>query len=215
MKKLAFVIALIVTLSLTASAQEYWHLKSSVKGLAAMPADSNGMALGYGLSFTFGKPAGSYDIGFELAKWRRTYDLYNFLIDSVQAGYYESVGVPAGKTQSENRQSGLALSTVFRYRVMELSPKYRPYFGAGGGFYFVRVNREEVRPDPLTGVYTLADVDYYLETKGQTFFLLGLDTNFLAKLNLFAEGRFTYIFDFERWERPHIFTGGFGIQYQF
>lgn len=214
MKKLFLVVVMIVALSAVGSAQQYWHLKTSLDGRAAVPADSNGMALGYGLSFTFGRPGGTYDIGFEIAKWSRKYNLYNALIDSVQAGYYESTGVPEGKTKAENRQRGLAFSTSFRYRFIELS-SYRPYFGAGGGFYFIRVNREEARPDPLTGVYSIDNVDYYLDTKGQSFFLLGLDANFLAHTTLYLEGRATYIFDFERWDHPYIFSGGFGLQYQF
>ncbi len=216
MKKLLLTIVLMLTLTLAVSAQEYWHLKTSMHAIAASPSDDHGLAYGYGGIITFGLPGGSYDIGFEVSKWWRTFYIYDPIMDELQQrNEDEDVNIESGKIESEHKQSGLAFSLLFRYRFLNLFSNYMLYTGTGGGFYFIQENREEARQNPQTGIYSVVEVGNYLDTKGQGFVFLGIDGQIFSKINLFAEGRFTYITEWDRWDDPYLLSGNFGLLYNF
>lgn len=214
MKRALIVIALILFITLPASAQEYWNLKTAFDGMVVLPADSNGIALGGGVRVLFGKPDGSFDIGFEVSKWFRTYDLKDSttgaLIDSskLDGTLYDD--------QLERDQQVLQFSVLTRVRFFSLFDNSLDlYSGLGGGFYFLQEKRQEARRNPLTGLWDVVKVDNYLDTKAQTFITLGFNGSLFNNLDLFAEYRFTYVYDWDRWEDPYANSLGLGLKYEF
>ena len=210
MKKVFLVAALVTALCLSASGEEYWNLRTGIQGIVAKPEDPNGAGAGFGARVLFGANGGSYDIGFEVERWSRSYDLADSLMDSLQA-----VGeIPAGKSVALNEQSGLGFSVMFRYRLYNLASN-NVYTGAGTGFHFIQARREEARQNERTGYWAVYKIDHYLDTKQHAFVLLGVERYLAYDLNLFLEGKFTYIFDWERWDDPWLYTGTLGLRYSF
>lgn len=207
MKKALFAIAFLFMITLPVAAQEYWNLKTAFNGTVAFPADDNGAAFGGALMITAGVPDNSYDVGFEVLKWWRNYTLPD---SAVQATDTTSDG-------SKHDQSGLSFSVLARHRVYSLFPDnlLDIYAGTGGGFYFIQENRQEARQNPNTGFWQVEEVNNYLDTKGDAFVLLGFNAQIVAKVNIYWENRFTYIFDWNRWDNPYIITSGLGLKYNF
>lgn len=212
MKKALLIIVLLFLVALPASAQEYWNIKTAFQGNAVFPADSNGMAFGGAIVVTFGVPKGSFDIGFETAKWWRSFNLFDQLTDSLlNEGDLDN-------TLYDNRlnrdQEGLKFSALMRYKFYNLMA-LDLYSGVGGGFYFLQESREEARQNPLTGLWEVEMVDNYLQTKAQSFVLLGFNGELFHKMNLYLENRFTYIFDWDEWENPYAYALSLGLKYEF
>jgi hypothetical protein len=213
MKKALLISLLMLLITLPVSAQQYWDLKTSFQGNLVLPADSNGAAYGGALMTTFGAPDGSYEVGFEAAKWWRTFSLHNHFIDSlIQEGR-----LTRDNDLAEYDQQGLQFSLLARYRFYSLMEEGKLDFftGMGGGFYFLQEKRQEARQNPATGLWSVEKVDNYLLTKGQSFVMLGLNSRLASKLDMFWENRFTYIFDWELWEDPYAFTTSLGLKYEF
>jgi hypothetical protein len=213
MKKALLVVVLLFLITLPASAQEYWNIKTAFEGTAVFPADTNGMAYGGAIVVTFGVPKGSFDLGFETAKWWRSFDLFSALADSL-------LNVPNGldgdlyDSQLKHEQEGLKFSVLGRYKFYNLL-NLDLYSGVGGGFYFLTEKREEARQSPLTGLWTIEKVDNYLQTKAQSFVLLGFNGEVFNKINLYLENRFTYIFDWDEWDDPYAYSLSLGLKYEF
>ncbi len=214
MKKALLVLGLLFFISLPASAQEYWNLKTALSGIAVFPADSNGMAFGGGARVSFGEPDGSFDIGFEASKWWRSFDLFDPLADSlILEG---SISDTDYDSQLDREQQALQFSVFTRYRFMRLfSEGMNVYSGIGGGFYFLQERREEARQNPITGIWEIVMVDNYLDTKAQSFVSLGFDGNLFGKFDMYLENRFTYVFDWDRWDNPYAYSLGLGLKYVF
>jgi len=213
MRKALLAIALVVALTAMASGQEYWNIRTSLQGLATMPGDSNSIGFGGAAMITFGLPGGKYDIGFEVAKWWRSFTLHDNLMQQL----YDDGDTNIYKTDADIDQQGLRFSLFGRYKIMSLLSDNRInlYTGLGGGFYFFQESREEAKQNPLTGYYAIQWVDKYLETKGQAFLLLGFDGGLFDHVNLFLENRFAYIFDWEKWENPYELSSSLGLRYDF
>jgi hypothetical protein len=213
MRKALFVIALMLALTTMASSQEYWNIRTSLQGLAAKPSDDNSIGFGGAAMITFGLPGGKYDIGFEIAKWWRSYALEDPLMKQL----HDQGNPNIYKSDADINQEGLRFSLLGRYRVLSLLSDNRInlYTGLGGGFYFFQESREEAKQNPLTGLYAIQMIDRYLETKGQTFLLLGFDGNIINHVDLFWENRFSYIFNWNRWDDPYEIGSSLGLRYDF
>ncbi len=222
MKK-AILAAAIILLVISASyGQNYWHIKTSLQGVFASPADSKGAALGAGLVASFGPPDARYEVGFEVRKWFRDYTVFDPLMKAYSdSGILRVEGLPDGDPidksdgQSNYDDSGLSFATLFKYRFFELTPSIGIYSGAGTGMYFIQAKREKVVQNQRTGFWYIEKEDYYLETKIQVLMLTGVDGKITAKLDYFLEGRFTYIADWDRWDDPYVFDGSVGLRYNF
>lgn len=205
MKKVLLAVVLMLALTTLASGQDYWNIRTSLLGIAAIPGDSNSIGFGGAAMITFGMPGGKYDFGFEVAKWWRSFALYDSLMDTLFA------------EDADYDQEGLRFSLLGRYKVLSFLSDNRAnlYTGLGGGFYFFQESREEARQNPLTGLYAIEKIDNYLETKGQIFILIGVDGELFNHINLFWENRGFYIFDWDRWENPREFSSSLGLRYDF
>ena len=214
MKKVLTITFLAIILTLSASAQEYWNLKTSIHGVLAAPSDDNSMATGIGARFMFGPPGKddpiSYDIGFEVEKWFRTFELYNASMDTLQA----NGEIPDGKTMAIHKQSGLGFSALFRVKFMNAS-SFRPYTGLGGGFYFIKERREGTPTNLDTGFRYVELRDNYIETKANGFIFGGLEGDLFNGFNFYLEGKFSYLTNWDKWDDPYIFSGLLGIRYDF
>ena len=216
MKKALLVTALILLISMPVFAQEYWDLKTSFQGLAVKPGDSNGMAFGGGLLVTFGVPDGRYEFGFEANKWWRSYDQFDAEVDSLRhINRLDTLDYTTSDMQHD--QEGLQFSVLGRYRLYSFmgGDMMDLYTGVGGGFYFFQEKRQEARQDPLTGLWDVETVDNYLETKGQTFFIIGLSGNLIGKFDYVFENRMTYVFDWDVWDNPYALSTSLGLKYNF
>jgi len=198
MKKVLLITLLVLMLTLSVSAQEYWNLRTSLHGTIAVPSDTNGME-----------------------RWSRSYELYDGLMDSLQATIREisadgdtTYEITPGKKLAENTQSGLSFSALACMKFMQ-GYSFRPYVGAGGGFYFIQAKREEARQSSETGYWAAEKVDNYLETKTHGLAFAGVETNLFNGFNCFLEGKFTYITDWSKWDSPYILSGIFGVRYSF
>jgi hypothetical protein len=213
MKKALLVTALILFISMPVFAQQYWDLKTSFQGVAVKPGDSNGMAFGGGFMVTFGVPDGSYEIGFEATKWWRSYNQFNAEVDSLR----EAGRIDYNTSDMAHDQEGLQFSVLGRYRLYSLTSDglLDLYTGVGGGFYFFQERRQEARQDPTTGLWDVEKVDNYLETKGATFFILGLTGTLTGKLDYVFENRMTYVFDWNVWDDPYALSTSLGFKYNF
>ncbi|MCP4583147.1 MAG: hypothetical protein GY839_16185 [candidate division Zixibacteria bacterium] len=213
MKKALLTVVLLLALAVMVSAQEYWNLKTSIKGIDVMPGDGNNMGIGAAAVVTFGAPDGQYDFGFEAAKWWRTFDE----VDSEVAELIGSGDIVRDNADVEVDQGGLKFSALGKYKVFSLisEGKLDLYTGAGAGFYFLQESREEARQNPATGLWAVEKIDKYLDTKGQSFILMGLDGDLYNNLNIFLEARFTYIFDWDRWDDPYEIGSALGLRYDF
>ena len=213
MKKALLVTALILFISMPVLAQEYWDLKTSFQGTLLKLGDSNGMAYGGGVNITFGVPGGKYEFGFEAGKWWRSFDLFDPEVQALRDGDL----LDTNTSNMEHSQEGLSFAALTRYRVYSLmgDGMLDLYSGVGGGFYFLQENCEEARQDPITGIWAIEKVDNYLETKGQTFIMLGLSGTLMNKLEFLFENRFTYIFDWDRWDDPYALSSSLGLKYNF
>jgi hypothetical protein len=218
MRKVLLIPMLVLALTVISSGQDFWHIKATMQGLVLQPGDANSLAYGFGTMVTFGYPDGDYDVGFEVQKWWRNYDLFDREMDSLSN---ENQLIPA-KRYAENKQDGLAFAALLRYKFLDVFSDFKLYSGAGGGFYFIQVEREEARQNINTGLWEVLNIDYYLETKPQVFAFLGLDGNLSEKMNIFMECRITYIPDWTPWNDwwddfygPDIVSGNFGIRYSF
>ncbi len=222
MRKTLIVIALLILMTLPASAQDYWNLKTAFDGVAVFPADSNGAAFGGGIKVSFGNPDGTFDIGFEVGKWWRSFDLNDpFTGELIRAGSYTDTldGTPVITEDSllNRDQQALQFSIFTRYKFFSLfNDGLDLYSGVGGGFYFLQERREESRRDPSTGYWEVVKVDNYLDTKGQTFFSLGFDSHLFTKIDVYVENRFTYIYEWDKWSGDsYAYSLSLGLKYQF
>lgn len=228
MKKLILTAMLLMVLTLPVSGQDYWNLRVSAHGSYSEPGDIHARPAGIGARFLIGEPGGNFDVGFEVEKWFRTYDLYDATMDSLDG---EPDGIQSGKILAENKQSGLGFSVMFRYQFLNLSSNMF-YTGGGGGFYFIQSKREEARANDQTGIWEVVYVDNYLATKGHAFGIAGIERSLYGQFNIFLEGKFTYIFDanikkneeindvvqeikVDIWDDPYMISGIFGLRYNF
>jgi hypothetical protein len=213
MRKALLAIVLMLALTAMASGQEYWNIRTSLQGLAAKPGDDNSIGFGGAAMITFGLPGGNYDVGFEVAKWWRSFTLE----DALMKRLHDQGNSNIYKIDADINQQGLRFSLLGRYRILSLMSDNRIniHTGMGGGFYFFQESREEARQNPLTGYYEIQWVDKYLETKAQAFFLLGLDFSLINQVDLFWENRFSYIFNWERWNDPYELSSSLGLRYDF
>jgi hypothetical protein len=213
MKKALLVTALILFISMPVFAQEYWDLKTSFQGVAVKPSDSNGMAFGGGVMVAFGVPNDGYEIGFEAAKWWRSYDQFDREVDSLRT----AGRITYSTSDMQHDQEGLQFSILGRYRLYSFMSENMLdlYTGVGGGFYFFQERRQQARQDPVTGLWDVEKVDNYLETKGQTFFILGLTGTLIGKMDYIFENRFTYVFDWNIWDNPYALSTSLGLKYSF
>jgi len=213
MKKALLAIVLLLAFTMVGSAQEYWNIKTSLKGIDVMPSDGNGMGFGAAGIVYFGVPDGKYDIGFEAAKWWRSHDESSQLIqDLINDG-----DLTRDHANIEVDQTGLKFSILGKHRIFSIMSDGRlaMYAGVGTGFYFLQESREEARLNPSTGIWEVENVDKYLETKAQSFMILGFDGDIFNNLNFFLEGRFTYLFDWDHWDSPYEIGSGLGLRYDF
>jgi hypothetical protein len=218
MKRFLLTPVLVLLLTIVSSGQDFWHVKVSMQGTALMPGDDNGIAYGYGTMITFGYPNGDYDLGFEVQKWWRDYDLFDKKMDSLS-----NVNLLTPKKKyARNEQGGLAFAALFRYKLLNVMSDFILYSGAGGGFYFIQVEHEEARQNVNTGRWEILDVNYYLETKAQALMFLGLDGKLSEKIDLYLESRMTFIPDWAPWDDwwdsfygPDIVSGNIGLRYKF
>ena len=84
MKKTLIGLLLVMALAVTASGQDYWHIKAAPLAVLAMPQDDNGAGVGAGAVMLFGYPDDGLNIGFEARKWWRSYDIYDADMASVR-----------------------------------------------------------------------------------------------------------------------------------
>ncbi|GEM_PF-1757014 len=231
MKKVLLITLLALMLTLSVSAQEYWNLRTSLHGIIAVPGDTNSMASGFGARFMFGpsdefKTMG-FTVGFEIERWSRSYELYDSLMNHLQGTIREITTNPDdtsradttyeithGKKYAENNQSGLSFSVLACMKFLHGS-SFRPYMGAGGGFYFIQAKREEARQSSETGFWAAEKVDNYLDTKAHGLAFVGVEANLFKSFNCFAEGKFSYITNWGKWDNPYILSGILGIRYSF
>ncbi|OQX92061.1 MAG: hypothetical protein B6D58_04860 [candidate division Zixibacteria bacterium 4484_95] len=218
MKKVFVIPMLILALTVISSGQDFWHVKATMQGLVLKPGDDNGLGYGLGTMVTFGYLDGTYDIGFEVQKWWRNYDLFDRKMDSLSN---ENQLTPA-KKYAENKQEALGFAALARYKFLDVFSDYKLYSGAGAGFYFIQVNREEARQNVNTGLWEILNIDYYLETKAQVFAFLGLDGSLSEKMNVYMECRMTYVPDWTPWDDwwddfygPDVVSGNLGLRYIF
>jgi len=222
MKK-AVCAAAIVLLAISATyGQNYWHIKTSLQGVAARPGDSKGTGLGAGIVASFGPPGAGYEVGFEARKWFRDYTVFDPLMKAYSdSGILRVEGLPGGDPidksdgQSNYDDDGLSFAALFKYRFLQLSPNIGVYSGAGTGLYFISAKREKVFQNQRTGFWYIEREDYYLETKIQALMLMGIDGQIGAKLDCFLEGRFAYISDWDRWDNPYVIDACLGFRYNF
>jgi hypothetical protein len=225
MMKKALVCAFLLMFSFSLGvAEDFWHIKVSPVGLVAMPQDGNGAGFGTGARIQFGYPKGNLDVGFEISKWWRSYDVLDtFMQRKSEQGLIREGGLPGGeiinKSQAKYDDSGLSVAVTGKYRFLSLTDNMGLYGGAGLGLYMIQVKREETRQNNRTGYWQIQYTDYYLETKAQVPIFVGLEGNLpiLAanKLSYYAESRFTNILNWDRWDSPMEIGFGLGIRYNF
>jgi hypothetical protein len=222
-KALVCAFLLMVTFSMGA-AEDFWHIKVSPQGVVAIPQDGNGAGFGTGARIQFGYPKGNMDVGFEIYKWWRSYDVFDpFMHQKSLDSLIREGGLPGGAIINDSManydDNGLSVAITAKYKFLDLSDNMGIYGGGGIGLYMIQVKREETRQNNRTGYWQVLKSDYYLETKAQIPIFVGLEGNLpiLAanKWSYYAESRFTNILNWERWDSPMEIGFGLGIQYNF
>jgi hypothetical protein len=222
-KALVCAFLLMVTFSMGA-AEDFWHIKVSPQGVVAIPQDGNGAGFGTGARIQFGYPKGNLDVGFEIYKWWRSYDvLDSFMLVKSKAGLIREGGLSGGAIINDSmanyNDNGLSVALTAKYKILNLTDNFRIYGGGGIGLYMIQVKREETRQNNRTGYWQVLKNDYYLETKAQVPIFVGLEGNLpiLAanKWSYYAESRFSNILNWDRWDSPMEIGFGLGIQYNF
>jgi hypothetical protein len=222
-KALVCAFLLMVTFSMGA-AEDFWHIKVSPQGVVAIPQDGNGAGYGAGARIQFGYPKGNLDVGFEIYKWWRSYDVLDqFMkeksLDSLIREGGLSNGAIINDSMANYDDNGLSVAVTAKYKFLDLSDNMGIYGGSGIGLYMIQVKRDEVRQNNRTGYWQIQYADYYLETKAQIPIFIGLEGNipiFAAnKWSYYAESRFANILNWDRWDSPMEIGFGLGIRYNF
>ena len=235
MKKIVLITLITLFLTSLAIGDEFWNLRTTVHGTVVKLSDDHGMASGLGARFLFGERGGAFDVGFEIEKWYRTYELSDPIMDSLQNEIKEIVDgdtvyqIQHGKNQSENNQNGICFSTLYRMQLAQVS-SFRFHIGAGGGFSFIQNKREEARLNTETGYWDVLKIADYLETKLHGMLLAGIGRELTHGLDFYLEGKFTYIRNAfidrgyddngnpkhpDIWDDPYFITGILGLRYSF
>jgi len=222
-KALVCALMLMFTFSLGMAA-DFWHIKVSPQAILAMPQDGNGSGYGTGARIQFGYPNGKYDLGFEIYKWWRGYEVFDeFMRDKSRDSLIREGGLTDGAIVQDSfakyDDNALAVAMTGKYRFIDLSDNNGFYAGSGLGLYMIQVKRDEVRQNNRTGYWQIMYADYYLETRVQVPVFIGMEGNIPIgapnKLSYYLESRVAYIINWDRWDDPMELGFGLGIRYNF
>ncbi len=162
MKKiLGVVLVLLITGSVTAA--EYWHLGIGLRGTAVVPGEDIESTIGLGFIASLGDPDSRFTTQLEIDKWTSVYTVGGF----------------------ENRYSGLGTGFFEKFRVWDISPKLSTYIIGGVGGYFLDFKKEE--DIEFVGVELIPQyINSYFAVSGGA----GVDFQFNQHVIFFAEGRY-------------------------
>jgi hypothetical protein len=221
MRKVIVSALAVLIVSSAAVAQDFWHIKVAAGAMIASPSDGNGVGFGPGASVIFGYPHGNFDMGFEVRKWSRSYDIFDSLMNALSDRGQIRIGGSANPTQiihqsqSHHEDSGLSFAVNMRYKFYDITPNIGVYAGGGIGVYLIQVRRDESRQNNHTGYWQIEFVDYYLETKAQENIFLGVEGPITNKIDYFVEGRTAIINSWDRWDHPYVLDGNLGLRFSF
>lgn len=185
MKKFLGVV-MILFITGSAAAADYWHLEVGARGVGVMPGGEYENTVGYGVTASFGNPDGRFATQFEVESWESTYYVRGF----------------------ERRYSGLGMGVFEKYRFLDFSPRLSPYIIGGIGGYFLDYKRAEaidniveLRPIHLSSVFAMAGG-------------LGFDFKVSNHVIAFTEGRYVFFPNGADVDKP-LSNGYLGLRYQF
>ncbi len=194
MRNLVGIAAILLVITASASAAEYWRFSLGIKGAAVVPGENYSNALGMGIVAAFGDPESKFTTHFELDTWKVVYDF----------------DVPDdGLGDLEHQYSGLGFGIYEKYRILNLSSRFSPYVIAGAGAYFLELKREEE-----TDIVGLQLRSQYLHSLFMAAGGLSLETELTNHLGIFVEGRYVYIGS-DRDEDKDLIQSYLGLRYRF
>jgi len=194
MKKLISFIAIILILTGTASAAEYWRFSMGLRGTAVFPGDDYSNAIGVGAIAGFGDPDSKFDTQIEFDTWKVKYN-YS--------------GSDTAYTGRKHHYSGLGFGLYEKYRILDLNSRFSPYVLGGAGAYFLELKREEMAD--IVGLQLRSQYIHSLFTMSGA---LGVDGRVSDHLSAFLEGRYVGIFSSND-EDKDLIQSYFGITYHF
>jgi hypothetical protein len=222
-KALVCAFMLIFTFSLGMAA-DFWHIKVSPQAVIAMPNDGNGAGLGTGGRVQFGYPKGKVEVGFEIYKWWRSYEVFDgFMWGKSRDSLIREGGLTNGAiiidSTAKYEDNGLSVAVTGKSRFLDLSEDMGLYGGAGLGLYMIQVKRDETRQNNRTGYWQILHADYYLETRVQVPLFVGLEGAVPVftpnKWSYYAESRMTNILNWNKWDNAFEFNFSLGLRYNF
>ena len=181
-------VVLILFLTGSAVAAEYWHLGVGVKGTGVIPGGDYENTIGFGFLASLGNPDSRFTTQLEVDKWESVYDN--------AAGF-------------ENRYSGFGAGFFEKIRYWTPSPSFSSYLIGGIGGYFLDLKSEENVEN--VGIELRSR---YLNSLFMTAGGLGFDYKMGPHVVAFTEGRYVYFPNGEDVDKP-LTQGYLGLRYQF
>ena len=128
MKNLVSLIVILLVVTSTAAAADYWHFSIGLRGTGVIPGEDYSNAFGVGIVTALGDPDSKFSTHFEVDSWKVVYDYSG--PDTVYTG-------------REHHYSGLGFGLFEKYRFFNPSSRFSPYAIGGMGAYFLELKREE------------------------------------------------------------------------
>ena len=194
MRNLISIIAILLLVTGSVAAADYWHFGLGLRGTAVIPGEDYSSALGVGVVASFGDPDSKFTTQLEVDNWRVVYD-YDGSVDSL-------VGF-------EHRYSGLGFGAYEKYRLLNHSRRFSPYVIAGFGAYFLELKREE--DTDIIGVQLRSQ---YIHSLFSLSGGLGVEAWVGERITTFIEGRYVGIFSDHNEDKDLIQTY-LGAKYHF
>lgn len=186
MKKLLGVV-MILLITGSAAAADYWHLGIGFRGTAVVPGGDYENTMGFGVLASLGDPDSRFTTQLEVDQWESVYDVSGL----------------------ENRYSGFGAGFFEKFRLLNFMPSLSTYLIGGVGGYFLDYKREEVVDGGGTDLRS-----QYLNSLWMTAGGLGFDFKIGQHLIFFTEGRYVF-FPGSSDEDDPLTNGYLGIRYHF
>ncbi|MEE9555400.1 MAG: hypothetical protein V3W18_14020 [candidate division Zixibacteria bacterium] len=194
MKNLVSLIVILLVVTSTAAAADYWHFSIGLRGTGVIPGEDYSNAFGVGVVASLGDPDSKFATHFEVDNWKVIYD-YS--------------GSDTTFTGREHHYSGLGFGIFEKYRFFNSSSRYSPYAIGGVGAYFLELKREE--DTDVVGVQLRSQ---YIHSLFSLSGGLGVEGRVSSNLSAFLEGRYVGVFS-EFDEDKDLIQTYLGLKYLF
>ena len=210
MKKFFLFVTILLVLSSSAMASDFWHFGIGLRAVGVIPKPQQyNKAMGEGLMLTFGNPDSRFTTQIELDKWAVTYRrsdepivIYNVTADTTTR---HSIA-------SKFKYSGLSFGFYEKFRALDFSPALSAYVIGGLGGYFIN-GKYESSLAPFAGTVMRSRGFFsVLSAAGG----LGFNARFNAHFDSFIEGRYVGLLGRQSgYDSPDMIQTYFGVRYLF